>query len=627
MAGGRDSRHQTEENKSTVNRLQARLLLGLVAAACARSARVEPAAPAPLPEPAEAAPVGDLARPAAQPAEPHGPPPLSGLTVREKAAQLVMPWIGGEYWASDNDAMEEALRLATEEGVGGFVVGVGTSPYDLAAKFNALQRASRLPLLIAADLESGPSMRIRGGTAFPGNMALGATARELDAYEVGRVIALEGRAVGIHLVFAPVVDVNNNPLNPIINTRSFGEDPRRVGELAAAFVRGLAEHGMLSTAKHFPGHGDSETDSHLALPVIAAGRARLDSVELVPFRAAIAAGVDAVMSAHVAVPAFTGGSAAPATLSATVLDTLLRTGLGFRGLVVTDALNMGAIVARYGPAQAALLALRAGADVLLMPTDAGAAIAAIVAAVERGEVQQARLDSSVARLFAAKARAGLFRRRGVDVGAIAAAVGTREHAALARDITQRSLVLVRDGPALVPLPAGRRRRALVVAYADEGSTGAGTTLASALRAGVDTVSLFRLWPASGAASYDSVRAAARRPDVGAIVFLPASRPTAWRPNAVVIPDSLAALIEQLSAAGAPVIVASAGSPYILRQIPRAPSYLVAWAANEHAERAVAQALLGRAAIDGRLPVSLPPTHPIGTGLTRPAPAAPVAPAP
>ncbi|MDP3774942.1 MAG: glycoside hydrolase family 3 N-terminal domain-containing protein [Gemmatimonadales bacterium] len=583
----------------------------LVCAGCARTP--PPENPAPEPE-AVAVTIAAPLRLRASFPESGPPPALSSMTVRQKAAQLVMPWIGGEYWAADQDSMAAALRLVVDDEVGGFVVGLGGSAYDLAAKFNALQRASRVPLFIAADLESGPSMRIRGGTAFPGNMALGATGRELDAYEVGRVIALEGRAVGINMVFAPVVDVNNNPLNPIINVRSFGEDPRQVGVLASAFIRGLAEHGMLSTAKHFPGHGDTETDSHVALPVINAGRARLDSIELVPFRATVAAGVDAVMSAHIAVPALAGNGAPPATLSAFVLDTLLRRDLGFRGLVVTDALNMGAIVARYGAAQSAVMALAAGADILLMPTDAHAAIEAVVLAVERGEVSEARLDSSVTRLFAAKARARLFRRRTVDLAAIPGTVGRRDHATLARDITQRSVVLARDTPGLVPLPAAQRRRVTVVAYGDENNTNAGAMLAAALRSGVDTLRFMRIWPASGPASYDSVRALAQRG--GPVIFAPAVRPTAWRPNAMLIPDSLAALIEQLSRAGAPVIVASMGSPYVLAQIPGVPSYLVAWSDNDLAEGAVADALLGRAGIGGRLPVALRPLYLVGAGLTR-----------
>ncbi|HWO88572.1 MAG TPA: glycoside hydrolase family 3 N-terminal domain-containing protein, partial [Gemmatimonadales bacterium] len=284
--------------------VHARILsLVLALAACGPGSPAPPPDVEPLPGPGERVviqpEVADI-RGAAELRHATSLPSIAEMSLRDKAAQLVMPWIDGAYWADDNEAMEAALRLVEEQRVGGFVMGIGTSPYDVAAKLNRLQRASRLPLLMAADLESGPSMRIRGGTTFPGNMALGATGRVDDAYDVGRVIATEGRAVGFHMAFAPVVDVNNNPANPIINTRSFGEDPVQVGRLAAAFIRGLHDHGMLATAKHFPGHGDTGTDSHVALPVITVSRGRLDSLELVPFRVAVEAGVDAVMSAHIA---------------------------------------------------------------------------------------------------------------------------------------------------------------------------------------------------------------------------------------------------------------------------------------------------------------------------------------
>jgi len=555
------------------------------------------------------------ATPGYQPAAPpRHPPPLASLTVRERVAQLVMPWIGGDYWPIDDSAMQAALRLAGEQGVGGFVLGIAASPYDVAEKVNTLQSVSRLPLLFAADLESGPAMRFRGGTAFPGNMALGATGRELDAYQVARVTAVEGRAIGVHWDFAPVVDVNNNPQNPIINTRSFGEDPRLVADLGAAFVRGLEDHGMMATAKHFPGHGDTGTDSHIAVPVIAASRARLDSLELVPFRAAIRAGVDAVMTAHVAVPSLAGDDGAPATLAPAVLDTLLRRQLSFRGLVVTDALNMGAIVARHGAAQAAVLAFKAGADVLLMPADPTAAIDALSAAVESGEVSEARLDQSVSRVLAAKERLGLFASRLVDVARIPRTVGVAEHEELAAGISQRSIVLVRDTLGLVPLPRARRGRVVLVNCSGDADRDAGAFLAPALRAGVDTLSVHRLWPASGPASLDSVRTAAR--GAGTVIFAVATRPVAWRPDALTLPAAQAALIEELSLAGAALIVVSTGSPYLLSQVPHAPAYLVAWTGNETTERAAARALLGLAPITGRLPVSLPPWYRAGDGIVR-----------
>ena len=284
---------------------------------------------------------------------------LDSLPLRAKAAQLVMPWIPGTYAAADDPGFLKARAWVDSLQVGGIIASIG-SPLDIAAKLNVLQAHAAIPLLVASDLEGGTAMRFNGGTAFPTNMGVAATGRELDAYEMGRITALEGRAVGIHLVFAPVADVNNNAANPIINTRSFGADPRAVADLVAAEVLGLQEHGMLATAKHFPGHGDTGTDTHISLPVIDAPWNRLDSVELVPFRAAVKSGVAAVMSAHIALPGIDSGQVRPATLTPTLLTGVLRDSLRFNGLVVTDALDMGGIVNTYGPGEAAVLALLAG---------------------------------------------------------------------------------------------------------------------------------------------------------------------------------------------------------------------------------------------------------------------------
>src|SRR5438876_1172743 len=284
----------------------------------------------------------------APPVPPPSPVPpsvdslLASLTVRQKVAQLVMPRLSGSYTAFDDSLFQVAARWVDSLEIGGVIVFTG-SPFDIATKLNALQRRSRVPLLVSADLEWGAGMRVVGGTSFPHIMAVGATGDPHDAYTIAAAAASEGRAVGIHINFAPDADVNNNPANPIINTRSFGEDPRAVSRLVREYVRGLHEYGMLATIKHFPGHGDTQTDSHIGLPVIGAGYPRLDSLELVPFRAGIAAGADVVMSAHIAFPSFTG-SDEPGTLSAAVLTGLLRDSLHFQGLVVTDALDMGAIV-------------------------------------------------------------------------------------------------------------------------------------------------------------------------------------------------------------------------------------------------------------------------------------------
>ena len=533
---------------------------------------------------------------------------MATLSVRQKVAQLVVPWLLGNYTAADDSVFLVARRWVRDLEVGGIIISVG-SPHDVAAKLNRLQEAARLPLLVSADLENGSGMRLTGGTSFPPLMAVGATGDVLDAYTIGRAAALEGRAAGIHVNFAPVADVNNNPANPIINTRAFGEDPDAVGRLVTAYVRGLREHGMLSTLKHFPGHGDTEIDSHIGLPVIRADYARLDSVELAPFRAGIAAGADVVMSAHIAFPALTG-SDDPATLSPSVLTGLLRDSLGFRGIVVTDALVMGAIVAKYGAGEAAVRAFLAGSDLLLMPADPDSAIAAMVAAVDSGRVTPDRLDASVRRMLAAKQQLGLFARRTVPIDSVMDRVGTRELRLLAEDMAVRALTLVRDTSGTFRALRGGPRRLALIAYGDELSTSVGNQIAEGLRAGGDTVEQFRLWPMSGPLSYDSARTViARAP---AVVFAANVRPVSWK-GFIALPDSLARLVAATDSAR-PTLLVSLGSPYLLGQVPTAGSYLIAWSGARVAERAVAQAILGQVPITGRLPIRLPPAYPIGYGI-------------
>ena len=537
---------------------------------------------------------------------------LASLTVRQQVGQLVIPWLSGSYTALDDSLFQVAARWVDSLEIGGLIVSVG-SPLDIATKLNALQQRSRLPLLVSADLEWGAGMRVVGATAFPHIMAVGATGDPRDAYTIGAAAAVEGRAVGIHVNFAPDADVNNNPANPIINTRSFGEDPRTVSRLVAEYVRGLHEHGMLATLKHFPGHGDTQTDSHIGLPVITAGYGRLDSLELVPFRAGIAAGADVVMSAHIAFPALTGSND-PATLSAAVLTGLLRDSLRFPGLVVTDALMMGAIVTKYGAGEATVRAFLAGSDLLLIPADPDSAVLAMTAAVAAGRVTPQRLAQSVRRVLEIKRRLGLFERRTVPLDSIPHVVGSKRFQDAANDIAVRSLTLVRDVGGRLHALRGHPGRLALIAYADEANGSVGLFLTDLLRQGGDTVEYFRLWPMSGTLSYDSARATiARAP---ATVFLTNVRPISGKGN-IALPDSLAQLIT-LTDAARPTVLVSLGSPYLLNQTPAVRSYLIAWSGVRASERAVALALLGRVPLGGHLPTRLPPDYALGWGLTVPA---------
>ncbi|HEV8358281.1 MAG TPA: glycoside hydrolase family 3 N-terminal domain-containing protein [Gemmatimonadales bacterium] len=535
---------------------------------------------------------------------------LRTLTLRQKVAQLVMPWIPGTYAAFDDRALDKVRGWVDTLRVGGIIVSVG-SPLDIAAKLNFLQRRSRLPLLVASDLEGGTSIRFLGGTPFPTNMGVGAAGSERDAYAMGRITAREGRAAGIHLTFSPDADVNNNPANPIINTRSFGGDAVQVAKLVAAAVRGTQDAGMVATAKHFPGHGDTDTDSHISLPIIRADWRRLDSLELVPFRAAIRAGVKVVMSAHIALPGLENGGSVPATLAPEILTGVLRDSLGFKGMVVTDALDMGALVKNYGSGESTVRAFLAGSDLLLMPTDPAQAIDSMVAAVRSGRVPRARLDASLRRLLEMKEQLGLFRRRTVNLDSLGAIVGRRAHRDTALAVSARSLVLVRDSLGLVDsLRAGPRQLALVT-FADANSGPVGGTLLGELGRRGYQVSSFRLSAASGPASYDSAAKVAR--DAPLTLFATSVRVAAWK-GAIALPEPLARLIEA-SAHERPTGLVSFGTPYLLPQTPGVSAYLLAWTDNPLTEEAVAAALAG-AAITGRLPIVLPPGYPIGFGIAK-----------
>ena len=544
---------------------------------------------------------------------------LTTLTLRQAVAQLVIPWIPGGY-ASESDPEFLDLLGWVERGLGGVSISIGV-PDAYVAKLNRLQSRARIPLLVTSDFENGgPGMRINhsyaipsllaqgGGTSFPPTMAFGAAGDEKLAFEYGRITAVEARAVGVHWLFAPVLDVNSNPENPVINTRSFGEDPGAVGRLGAAFIRGARVGGALTTAKHFPGHGDTRTDSHIELPVIGADRGRLDRVELVPFRTALAAGVDAVMTAHVAVPGVLG-DARPATMSPELMTDLLRGEMGFDGVLFTDALLMGAITDGYGAGEAAVLALEAGSDVLLAPAGIGVTVEAVTAAVEAGRVTRERIDESVRRLLEAKARLGLHRGARVDPEAVATRVGTAEHRAMAERAAAASLTLVRDRDDVLPLAPGSR--VLSVTYARPDALLAGRTFDATLASSSARVSSARVGPDTPWAVYDSLVHAAREVDA---VVVGAYVPPRSGVGSVGVPAGFRAFVERVHGLGGPrVAIVSFGSPYLLTAFPDAGTYMVAWGGWEVSQRAAARAVTGAAAVSGRLPISIPPLHRAGRG--------------
>ena len=567
---------------------------------------------------------------------------LSSLSPRDRAAQLVWPQVFADYTPEGSAGWDRLRQLIGTERVGGFVISIG-SPMETALKLNAMQRMSAVPLLIGADYEAGAGFRQRGGyflpngislggaTLFPQQMALGATGDSTLAYEQGRVTAVEGRALGVHMAFAPVLDVNNNANNPIIGPRSFGEDPGLVATLGASLIRGLQDSHMLATGKHFPGHGDTEQNSHLSITEVNASRARLDTVEFVPFKRAIGAGVAAIMTFHGVVPSL-DTNPVPATLSPIVMRELLRGDFAFRGLLVTDALDMNGVLARVRPtgqaptvagsygavetpglAEVVKQAVMAGNDVLLMPLDVTTAIDAVVAGVREGRFSQARVDSSVRRILMHKYELGLHRNRTVDVEAARTSVGAPAHLAVADRIAERAITLAKDSLGLVPLPAAAsgRRRLLSVTIAPRPDLGAGATFDAELRRAVDVRSEWvdaanpAAWIARVAAIADSVDYVVIGSYVG----------QGTRVADVNAPTPLVDLVRAVSERK-PTIVVAFGNPYFLRQVPFVPAYVLAWGGFPVTQRAAARALVGVTDIVGRLPISIPPALRLGEGLQR-----------
>ena len=548
---------------------------------------------------------------------------LRSLTPRDRVAQLIMPWVPGEYAAVGSPEYEQVRAWVEDDKVGGLVLSIGL-PHSYAAKLNHMQRLARIPLLVASDMENGTGMRLGnsyalpsmlpqgGGTVFPPVMALGATRSEDLAYQLGKVLGAEARAVGVHLVFGPVLDVNANPLNPIINVRSFGQDPALVSKLAGAYIRGARENGLMTTGKHFPGHGDTETDSHIGLPLIRGNRAHLDSVDLPPFRTAVGSGIDAIMTAHIAVTGVLGDSAPPATLAPYFMTDVLRKEMKFEGLLVTDAMTMGGVANRYGATEPLVLAVLAGADILLMPNNVTQAINTVVAAVESGRISQARIDESVRRVLRMKAQAGLRTGRLVDLDAVDTVVNVPARSRVAAEVAAKSITLARDERNLVPL-ARKGLRILSITYAEGGDLVAGRVFNPALRAAGNTVVTQSVDGRTTAAELDALRLQADSFDViiaSAYVVPRESRGT------VGTEGGYPALIEQLAAAKKNLIAISFGNPYLVSAYPSVPAYMLAWGSAPVSQRAAAAALLGTAPISGRLPISIPPWFKPGDGIDR-----------
>jgi len=531
------------------------------------------------------------------------------MSLEQKIGQMIGLRYTSRFMNQDSAVLEELRRWVVGHHIGGFIQVRG-GVFETAVLTNTLQRMADLPLLIASDLERGAGNQIEGATLFPPAMSIGATGSEDLAYAMGRITAIEARAVGIHMTYAPVVDVNSNPDNPIINVRSFGEDPEDVSRLAAAFIRGCQENGLIATAKHFPGHGDTDLDSHSVLPAISGDRERLDRIELVPFRASIEAGVRAIMSAHLRLPALDPTPDLPATLSFPIMTDLLRGELGFLGLSVTDALEMRGITGLYTPPQAAVKAVQAGVDMLLIPPETEEVIRGLIRAVENGELSMSRVDSAVKRILEVKARLGLHRRRTVDLRQLDTLVGARPHLEQARRAFEESITLVKNEKGILPLAAGAKI-ALYALSSDPGEYYAGRTFAREVQERSGGLSVFYADAFTGEEFFQRAIRTFRAADIRVVALF--SR-LADSKGSVGLKQRHIRLIKDFARDPKPLVVISFNSPYFLRRFPEADTYICAYRHADQNQVAAAKALFGEIEFMGRLPISIPELFPAGHGV-------------
>jgi beta-N-acetylhexosaminidase len=538
---------------------------------------------------------------------------LRTMTIEEKVGQMIACRFTADFRNADNAALTAVNDLVAKSGIGGLILFAPARVYETAELVNGFQKLARVPLLMAADFERGAANRVTNATLFPPFMALGAAGSEDLAYEMGRITALEGRAMGIHVAYAPVVDVNVNPDNPIINTRSIGADPALVSRIADAFIRGLQENGMIATAKHFPGHGDTAQDSHTLLPTIEADLERLDKVELFPFKQAIAAGVRSIMTAHLSVPALDATPGLPATLSAPIMTGLLRQKLGFKGLIVTDALEMGGVTGAFSTEEASLRAVLAGVDMLLLPPEPAAVIAYLAAAVRDGRVPLARIDDSVRRILEAKSSLGLRRDRFVNVEELRHRVAPKAYLDQAAKTFERSATLVRNEAGALPLAVAPDKLAVLALSSDFGDYYAGQPFVEAMRSRFPAAAAFYADGDTGQDRLDEAFAAASSAET--VVIGVYSR-LVDRKGSVGLEPAHVDLIRRLALLpqGPAVVVVSFGSPYLLRHFPEIDAYLCLYKDTPEAQSIAARALAGELDVTGKLPVSIPDLYPVGHGL-------------
>ncbi|MBM4176556.1 MAG: beta-N-acetylglucosaminidase [Ignavibacteria bacterium] len=538
---------------------------------------------------------------------------LSAMTLEEKAGQMVFPHVYGVYMSEDSPDYQRLVHLVKNKKVGGLIFFL-SDIYEQAVLTNKMQKLSEIPLLISADFERGVAMRVPSATPFPYNMAIGAADDSTLTYLMGKVISLEGRSMGVHHNYAPVADVNNNALNPIINVRAFGEDVDLVTRLSNAFFKGTQDGGMVATTKHFPGHGNTSLDSHKELPTITGTREELNKLELVPFQSNFDNKIMSVMVGHLSVPAIDTQKNLASTLSKKIVSDLLQNEMGFKGLIVTDAMNMHAVTNHYSTAEATVMAIKAGNDCILFPDDAAESVDAIIAAVKNGELSEERLNHSIRKILITKRWLGLDENKFIDVDNISKVIGRESHWELARQLARKSITLVKDESKLVPLNPSSNLNYSHIMVIDSRIAEEGEFFNNQLKSRINNFQSKKILLNS--TSYDKTQAIQTAQNSDVIILSLYLKVRAYQ-GTIGLEKNQQELVESMLKLNKPTVVISHGNPYVLMHFPTIGTYLTNYGDPEVSESAAAEAIFGEIPITGKLSVSIPNTSfKVGFGLKR-----------
>ena len=536
---------------------------------------------------------------------------LAKMTLRDKCAQMVMPWVLGDFMPNDSVEFERILRLVKEEKVGGLIFFKGNIVNE-ALIINEMQKVSDIPLLVASDFERGLAMRLTDAIEFPYNMAVAATGDPHLAFLMGRDIAIESRALGVTQNYAPVADINNNPENPIINIRSFSEDKNIVSEFCDAFIKGSASELLLTTVKHFPGHGNTQIDSHQDMPTIKGDSAELFNNELVPFKNAIQSGVQCVMVGHLDVPALDSAGETPATLSKPIITGILKNKLGFDGLIATDAMNMSAITKYYSVGDAAVKAVEAGNDLILMSPDEDIAIDAIYNAVVSGKLSEDRINESVVKILSAKKWLRLNDNGFINISELAKRINMKPHLRLAEEIAEKSITLVKNDKKIIPLDPRKIHHTACITITDGMETDNDLLFQNIAGEAFDNARRIILNKKSRPKDYQRAFQIAKQSN---LILIPSFVKVKAYQGTVKLSEKNTAFISKVLRLRNPSVLISFGNPYLLSLFPRAKSYLCAYGDPPVSQRAMLKAITGEINIHGKLPVSIPGTiYKIGDGI-------------